>query len=648
MTGFHRRDLWISLLIFATNVFLTYPLFLPGDTPYRDSIEGGYAGMARFVNAHPSPWGWNPQQYCGLPTQFLYVPALLYVVWLLPGDPVYVYKLLTATLACLGPVTLYLFFVFFTGNRLWAVITALGYTFYSPAYGLIHQADKDRGLTYLPWRLHVYAKYGEGPHNAGLTLMPLAWIAAWRAATLGRFGHIFMLATLMSAITLINWIAGLALAISCLLLMAAAIGVPGFHASRIFTAGALAYGMACFWLTPTFIQTIAFNWPADAFNYKLQSSQYELMGWYVTCLIALWLLLRWLRWEFWETFVTISAAGFGYPVMMHYAFGIDMIPESRRYAIEFELFLVVALGAFLRFATSGNNRVHRACALIAISALLMGGSRQIRGYLTQPRSAFVPLPVEQTPEYKAGKWLHDRKPLGRVLVSGGLRFRLNSWFDIPQVGGAFESGLRNRTPVHFAYHIRTGGAARPENDIVDSVRELKALGVEYVVIHGPESTEHYRDYKNPQQFEGILERVYGDANDIIYRVPFTDLAHLIHAGEEPSEAHRDFLGKYVDAIEDSSRPKLKTTWLASDRLRIEGSIPEGMLVSLQVSYDPGWRASSNGTPIAIAKDNLGFMKLRSSGPIDLEYGGTAEQKGFAVLSAITWIGAIVFLCKDRI
>ena len=35
--------------------------------------------MARFITAHPNPWGWNPFQYCGLPTQFLYVPLLPYL-----------------------------------------------------------------------------------------------------------------------------------------------------------------------------------------------------------------------------------------------------------------------------------------------------------------------------------------------------------------------------------------------------------------------------------------------------------------------------------------------------------------------------------------------------------------------------------------
>lgn len=643
MTRLRRTDVWISVLIFLFNVALTYPLFLPGDTPYRDSIEGGYAGMAKFIDAHPSPWGWNRLQYCGLPTQFLYVPALLYAVWILPGDPVYGYKVLTASLACLGPVTLYLAFAFFTGSRLWAVITAIGYTLCSPTYGLIPQADKDRGLTYLPWRLHVYAKYGEGPHNAGLTLMPLAWIASWHAATRGQFRYIFILAVLMATITLTNWIAGFALAITTVLLVLAGHSKAPFKSSRILLAGALAYGMACFWLTPTFIRTIAFNWPTDAFNYRLQSSQYQLMGWYLACLIGLALLLKWLQWPFWERFISLAVLAFGYPVMMHYGFGVDMIPESRRYAIEFELFFVTALGAFMRFTASSKNRVRHVCASIAVLAFVIGGVAQVRQYLVQPRTTLLPLTIEQTPEYKAGRWIADQKPRGRVLVSGGLRFRLNSWFDIAQAGGTFESGLRNRTPVHFAYHVRTAGP----DGVQDAIRELKALGIEYLVIHGPTSAEHYRDYNNPKKFEGILERAYGDETDTIYRVPFSGLAHAVYSAEEPERAFRDALGKYIQAIDDPARSKLKTTWLTQNRLRIEGSVPKGMHVSLRLSYDPGWQASSNGRDVTVEKDRLGFIRIRSAGPIDLEYVGTLEQKVFGFLSAAVWIGAVGLLCKNR-
>jgi hypothetical protein len=640
-------DALVALGLFLSNVVLTYPLFLPGDTPYRDSIEGGYAAMARFVDAHPNPWGWNPLQYCGVPTQFLYVPMLSYLVALLPGDPPHTYKVLTATLTCLGPATLYLCLVFFTGSRIWAALTAIAYTLLSPMYGLVAQADKDRGITYLPWRMHVYAKYGEGPHNAGLTLMPLAWMLAWTSATTRRYVTVFLLAVLMAAITLTNWIAGLALAITLVLMMGASVGVPEFRPLRLFMAGALAYGLACFWLTPTFIRTIAFNWPTDAFDYKLQMAQYTALAWYLVIMAGTWLFVRWLRWPFWERFVSLAVVAFAFPVMMHYGAGIDMIPESRRYAMEFELFLAAAMGAFARFAFSSGEHVRKACGVVAVLAFLLGGAKQMRQYITQPRSHFRPLTVQSTPEHQVATWLAQQKPQGRVLVSGGLRFRLNSWYDVQQVGGGFESGLRNRTPVEFAYHIRTDLGSKPGMEVADSIREMKALGVQYVVVHGRESAEHYRDYKNPTKFEGALDKVYDTGADIVYRVPFHGLAHAVYPHEEPGWAFRDALEPYVKAIEDEARPQLTARWLDNTRLLVEGSVPEGMMMSVQVSYDRGWSATSNGRSVPVEKDNLGFMKLHATGPVDLKYRGTAEQKVFAGVSLLTWAGALLLLWKSR-
>ena len=65
----------MALAIFLLNVWLNAPLFMTGELPFRGSIEGGYVGMARFISAHPNPWGWNPFPYCGLPTEFMYVPG---------------------------------------------------------------------------------------------------------------------------------------------------------------------------------------------------------------------------------------------------------------------------------------------------------------------------------------------------------------------------------------------------------------------------------------------------------------------------------------------------------------------------------------------------------------------------------------------
>ena len=82
---------------------------------------------------------------------------------------------------CLGPATLFFFVLYFTRSRGWALAVALAYTFYSPLYYFVPAIDRDRGIAYLPWRLQVLMKYGEGPHNLGLTLIPLALVSVWRA-----------------------------------------------------------------------------------------------------------------------------------------------------------------------------------------------------------------------------------------------------------------------------------------------------------------------------------------------------------------------------------------------------------------------------------------------------------------------------------
>src|SRR5438132_6047731 len=40
------------------------------------------------------------------------------------------------------------------------------------------------------WRIQVLAKYGEGPHNTGLTLLPLALMALWSTPLRSRLRNV--------------------------------------------------------------------------------------------------------------------------------------------------------------------------------------------------------------------------------------------------------------------------------------------------------------------------------------------------------------------------------------------------------------------------------------------------------------------------
>jgi len=658
-----RVEAAIAAGLFLLNALLLWPLFLPGEFPYRDSIEGGYASMSRFIASYPDPWGWNPTHYCGLPTQFMYLPLLLYATaflhWIATSIPVdHAYRLLVALAACAGPVTVYFFVRSFTKSRKWALAAALTYTFFSPSYGLIWQIDKDRGLAQLPWRIQVLVKYGEGPHNAALTLAPLALVAAWRAAVSAGFGPIFLAAVLFASTTLTNWAGALGLAWCSLVMLV--LGTwerkeTGFQAQRFLAAGGLGYLLAAFWLTPSFIQRTVLNWPADAFAYRWGREQVLLMGGFLLGL-ALMLELRRRRWvSFYLAFLLTCWFGFAWVVLGFYWFNLNLLPESRRYALEFELFLLLAGLEALRLAVSGHRAWIRYPAMAAALLLYSTGVRQAWAYVSADPERWRPQPAATTTEYELASWLNAQQPRGRIFASGGLRFRMNAWFPLPQVGGTFETGLHNRLPLDFTYQIRTGIQSKPGEEGADAIRQLQAMAVEYVVVHGRESEEYYHDFSNPKKFEGLLEAPYRRLGDTIYRVPFRSYAHLVRPHEFPQRpplhAFLPLLTPYANALQDPQRPTLAVTWEGPKRLRIDGPIPEGMAVALAVSYDEGWSANQQGRRIPVERTALGFMKLtprpQEASTITLTYRGAREQRLMAFLSLLAWGASFALLVRER-
>jgi hypothetical protein len=601
----------LGVAIFLLNVWLNAPLFMPGELPFRGSIEGGYVAMARLLSRHPDPWGWNPLVYCGLPTQFSYVPALPYTaalfIRLFPhASPDTVYRILVSLLTCAGPVTLFIFALHFTGSRWWSFAAAVAYSFLSPSYGLFPAIEKDRGLVQLPWRIQVLAKYGEGPHDTGLTLLPLALLAAWRAGSKRSYPRIFAASVLVAAIPLINWVAALALAICCLLLLAATWREPWFETWRVFAAAALAWLLACFWLTPTFIKTIAFNWPVDSFAYQLGSQQVLLLAAMVLGVVLIRLFFLWRRGSFYFCLTVMGAFVFGLVSTAYYVYGIDTLPESRRYAIEFEFFLALALAEALRLAMRSANSTVRLCAIGTGGMLLLAGAPQVWSYVSQGWTPWLPVPPESTVEYRIAQWLAGQHPEGRIFASGGLRFRLNSWFDLPQVGGEFETGLQNRAPVSLAYGVRSGQAHQ------NTIEAMQSLGVQYIVVHGPKSREYYRDFVHPERL-AALPVAWHTEDDTVYALP---------------------------------PPAVPLTWTDPNSFTVAST---GRPITVQVNNTPGWHATQAGREIAITSDGLGFMVLHPAAPgqIDLRYHGTLEQRLMAALSALSWIGAVGLLVRHR-
>jgi hypothetical protein len=280
---------------------------------------------------------------------------------------------------------------------------------------------------------------------------------------------------------------------------------------------------------------------------------------------------------------------------------------------------------------------------------------QAAQYLVIPWLKLRPVPQEQTVEYRVARYLADQKPEGRVFVSGGTRFRLNSWFELPQVGGTFESGLRNRTPVYWIDHLRWGVYSQPSRRGQDSVLILRLAGVEYIAVHGPGSREHFRDVKQPEQFRGLLPVAFDGGEDVVYRVPFSGPAHLMRPEEMPAkrpvEAEIWRSEPYVKGLDDPARPRLATAWQGPSRLEIRGPAPEGLWVSAMVSYDGGWRATQDGQTLPVEHDAMDYvlLKPRPAGAttIVLEYHPTREHVFMSAVSGLAWLLALAGLVWDR-
>jgi hypothetical protein len=373
----------------------------------------------------------------------------------------------------------------------------------------------------------------------------------------------------------------------------------------------------------------------DSFAYRLGPQQvWALSGMMAGALIVR-LLFRWLRGSFYLCLATLGAFVFGWISTVFYIYGVDTIPESRRYAIEFEFFLALALVEGLRLTLNSSNQTVRMCAIGSGGVLLLAGLPQLSAYATQGWQPWRPLAPETTIEYQLARWIAQHPPAGRVSASGGLRFRLNSWFDIEQVGGGFETGLRNRVPVDLARDILAGG---------DPLMALKTLGAEYVVVHGPKSREYYRDFVRPERMAAVLQPVYHTEDDTIYALPPRPLAHLMRPEEIPDtdvREHHEALTRYVAAIDDRARPALQTRWIGAGTLEMTGAAPPGHLVAIQVNADPGWRATQDGREINITQDRLGFVVLHptpaAATRIELGFHGTIEQRITAVVSALAWL-----------
>jgi hypothetical protein len=263
-----------------------------------------------------------------------------------------------------------------------------------------------------------------------------------------------------------------------------------------------------------------------------------------------------------------------------------------------------------------------------------------------------PVRIEDRIEYREARWFDQHRPGARVFAPGSVSVWMNVFTDSPQMVGCCDQGVPS-VEHRIAFYTVYLGTGKQGADA--AVLWLKAYGAQVLGVSGPASSETVKAYTEPGKFEGLLPVLWREGDDVIYQVsPPRDnapqsLAHVIHPDQQVRRAPVDGLDveplrPYVAALEDPSLPRAQFQWRNPHEAAIAADFAADQVLSVQVSYAPGWHATANGRPARLQSDRLGLLLVepRCTGrcQVTLTYDGGAEARWTAVAQ---WMGVLVCL-----
>jgi hypothetical protein len=628
----------MAVVLAAINFYICRELFGIEYLQNMGSIEGAYIGISRYAMAHWRDLTWFPLWYNGVPYQNTYPPLLHFgvalIAWVRGITPAHAYHWTTALAYCLGPVTLFALVRRLSGSRWAGFMAGLLYTALSPSAWLIGAIRYDVGGSLHPRRLQALAYYGEGPHVAAMTLLPLAILLVDLAVRKRKGYWVAAAAATLAAVVLTNWLAAFALALGIGAHMLATVG-KWRDVVFLGVIGAAAYGLAMPWAPPSTIAVTQFNAQTVGGDFSMVYRTLPIWVAAIGCGLAVlkFAIRRWpgglqfgVFFSFLTVVITLSDAWFHRPI----------VPQAGRYHLEMEMALTMLAGMAAYEVFRWMPRRIEMGAAILLVVMLVPVVRSVRRYARM--SLMLTTDITKTSEWKTADWLHRNWQGERVMLPGSSAYWLTAFSDTPELGGGFDQG-RIQDELRVADYWITRGVA--EKNPETSVLWLKALGVQAVGVSGAD----------PQKFEGVLEPLWRDGGDVLYRVGrgHLSVARVVPrsrlVGRMPvSETDVDALRGYVAALEDPGMPEARVSWTSAHAGRIETELGAGQVVSLQMAWHPGWHARVGGAAVSVEKDALGMMTISPPGgrvAIDLVYDGGVEMRIADWVCGITVVMLIV-------
>jgi hypothetical protein len=602
-----------GFLAFAFATVLVRPLYKAEYLDAWNSIESTFISDARFLSAHwPHP-GWQPNWYLGTRTDYVYPPALRYGTAVLSKvrhtTTARSYHLYIALLYGFGIAAVYVFVRVGSRSRWIALWSAAASAMVSPSFLFFKDFRVDyAGVNYMPIRLGVLVRYGEGPHMSAFALLPFALAAAWYGLRRGRPVLLALTGMFAAAVVSNNFYGATALAIFFPILVWSIwlAEQDRLIFVRAAIAAVLAWGLCAFWFTPSY-----FRVTLD--NMKLVSSPGH---WWSALLMAVvvgvygvvsYRLVRGRPERAWAAFCLGALAVMALNVIGNQYYDFRVMGEPGRLIPELDLVIFLALGVFFAWMASRGRWGLAAAAVLAIACIAPGWHYVARSW----KVIAPPAQYKDRVEYVITDWIHRNLRGVRCLSTGSVRFWYNAWYDLPQLGGSSEQGLLNINSQH------ANAEAVLDDDINAAIAWLQATGVGAVIVHDKTSKEVYHDWPKPDRFEGRLEKIYNHEGDRIYRVPrrFETLARVVDAAEiraiQPTESLMEYglVQKYVAAVEHGPDSPVTLERHGTDEIRLHARLQRGQLLLLQETYDPAWKAYVQGKAVSTAEDGMHFLLI---------------------------------------
>jgi len=653
LTNDSRSARWLAaLLLLALNIAVCWRLFSAGYLVHFNSGDPFFFALTDHIRSFWPHLGWYPCWYGGMPFEYTYQPLLLHIAaavsWVTAWSTPHAFHFCVALFYALGPVALYMLVLSLSQRLDTSIFAGLCYSLWSPSALLVPAIALDMGGIWHARRLFNIVIYADSPLTVGLTMVPLAILAVHWAVRRPSVLSVIVTAIALISVPLTNIPAtiGLAMALAAYFLalnrnrLTCAVVVAG--------SSLLGYLLFCRWMPPSEFPLMLRN--EQVTNPDL--TPHRLLWSFAFILLVL--AIAWgadrLRLSLITRFAVLFSFITGAIALGEPWFHISLLQQASRFHVILEMAIAVLVGVGLS-ALAAVNRAARV-AVIVIVTLLAG--IQFVHYRRFARQIVNSADVTVRSEYKVARWFDQNAGGRRVLVPGSIEFLLNSVTRTPQMTGCCLQNALSMAEVYAYFQYASDAGVEPSKAAGINVLWLKALGVSFVATSDAKSTEVYRDVRHPYKFDGILPLRWRDDGDFIYEVPMPSgsLAHAVF----PNELVQRFpvngidvvpLGQYVAALDDPSRPVLETAWLGTSELRVTGPVAANQIVSVQVSYHPGWRATVEGRDTAVDHDALGFIAVapRCSGPCDLRlvFTGGREYTVTKILSIFAWISVLLAL-----